>query len=127
MLTKDQVAKMSVEQQETLASVELGRAQHRQVLLGEIRGLHRSWRVGWKIAASWLLVFAVVYTGLEMIKSSPVNIAFAFLAVTTVNFIALSYTLPVNRRLNALVKILEEDGQLDSVSKRTPNHEDQKL
>jgi hypothetical protein len=126
MLTKDQVAKMSVDQQEMLARVELGHAQHRQVLLDEMRGLHNPWLVVWKIIFSWLLVFASVYFVLQTIKTSPINLVVAMLAVTVLNSMAMVYTVGISRRLNALIKILEEDGQFDSVSKRAPNHEDLK-
>jgi hypothetical protein len=125
MLTKDQVAKLSPEHQEALANVEISRALFRQNLLNEMRGLNKPWLTGWKIIASWGFVFVVVYLGLQMIKPSASNIGLATLAVMAVYFVGWSYTETVSRRLNALIKFLEEDGQLDPVSERAADIEKQ--
>jgi hypothetical protein len=127
MLTKDQIVKMSAEQQEALANVELGRAQFRQKLLNEIRGLNRPWQTGWLIAGSLLMIFVALYLGKETIKSSPPSFVSFLLIILAFNYLGMSYTHSVSRRMDALIKFLEEDGQLDPISKRAAETGKQEL
>src|SRR5580693_2965064 len=98
MLTKDQVAKMSPEQQEALANMELGRAQFRQKLLNKMRGLDRPWLTGLTIAGSLLMVLAAIY--FDKKQSNP---RLEFVSVCTIvvalNFLVMSCTNSVSRRL----------------------------
>ena len=118
MLTKEQIANLSIEQQETLATVELRRARHRQALLDEIRGRGKPLRQGWKIAACWLLLFCTIYCGLEAVKHSTMNIVIAINALIAVNFTAMAYTSHISQRLNALVELLEDERVLEAIPKR---------
>jgi hypothetical protein len=70
------------------------------------------------MAGPWLMGFAAIYWGHETIKSSPRNFISVFLIIAVFNFLGMSYTNSISRRLNALINILEEDGQLDPISKR---------
>jgi hypothetical protein len=118
MLTKEQIANLSIDQQETLATVELRRACKRQALLDEIRGLNKPLRWAWKIVVVWILFLLVIYYGLEAIKHSATNIMFAAAATSLVNLVTVAYMSPIWRRLNALVELLEHDGVLEAVPKR---------
>jgi hypothetical protein len=112
MLTKEQIAKLPVEEQETLATVELGRARRRQLLLQQARGLHKSWRAVWAKLSAILLTFGAIYFVLELRKASPVNLMVAVLGVVILNFVVLSHSVVINRRLDALMELLDEDGKL---------------
>lgn len=126
MLTKEQIANLSTEQQEVLATIELRRVHNRQALLDEIRGKSKPWYRAWKLVASWLLLFCGIYCGLEAIKHSAANIMLALAAITIINFAAVAYSSPVSRRLNALIELMEIEGILEAVPKRPPEADNQR-
>ncbi len=119
MLTKDQIAKLPIEDQEALATIELGRARRRQLLLQQARGLNKSWRIIFAKLSALLLAFVSFYFVLEIIKATPSNLMFAVLGVTIVNFIILSYTVGINQRIDALVELLDEDGKLEKLTEQS--------
>jgi len=106
--------------------VELGRARFRQKLLNEMRGPDRPWLTGLTAAGSLLMVLAAIY--FDKKQSNP---RLEFVSVCTIavalNCPVMSYTNSASRRLNALIKILEEDGQLDPISKRAAETVKQEL
>lgn len=116
MLSKEQIAKLSIEDQETLATLELGRVQRRVFLLQQARGLNKSRRIIWAKLSALLLALVTFYFILEIIKAAPNNLMLAVLGVTIVNFIISSFTASINQRLDALVELLEEDGKLENPS-----------
>ena len=119
MLTRDQIAKLPIEDQEALATIELGRARRRELLLQQARGRNKSWRVVWARLSALLLAFVSFYFTLQIIKATPSNLMFAVLGVTIVNFIILSYTIEINQRVDALVELLDEDGKLQNDDKKS--------
>jgi len=123
MLTKEQIAKLSSDQQETLADLELRRAQHRQKLLLAARDAHKSWLGNWRIFVSLLAVFAMFFAILGSIRHSPTNLMFSLVGTSVVNSLALSYITGANRRIDAIVEILSEDGVLDPFPRETPSSE----
>ncbi len=89
MPTKDQIAKLSAEQQAMrFANVQLGRAQFRQKLLKEMRGLDRPWLTGVTIAGSLLMVLAAIY--FDKKQSNP---RLEFISVGTI-VVALKFCRP---------------------------------
>ncbi|HEY5345732.1 MAG TPA: hypothetical protein VIK62_05250 [Verrucomicrobiae bacterium] len=116
MLTKEQIAKLSVEDQEMLAKLELAKFQKHQLLLKQARGMNKSWRVIFAMTSAMILTFAGIYFVLEIRKHSPPNLMLAMLGVVILNFTALSYTFGINQRLDALVELLDEDGKLENLT-----------
>jgi hypothetical protein len=101
-ITKDQIKKLTSEQQETLAAIEVQHAKTRQRLLKQV-GHYR--------AMSWLpaLVMVVLYL-------SPVFITNQKYGQLSVICVSMSlwgliqfHAAGVNRRLDALIKLMEDD------------------
>ena len=111
MLTKEQIAQLSVEDQETLAKMELGKGRRRQFLLQRARGL--DWQTRYYplyIFVMFLFFITLYYFNIFQIQSKPV-VLLIFGSVVAFNVLVF-YIGHANRRFNALVELLDEDGKL---------------
>ena len=118
MFTKAEVAKMSVEQQEILAQIELSKTRRRQKLLDLARGL--DWR-----SRYWPLYFLAVlmafgafyYFNFFHVQEKPA-ILYLFAGMAFVNglFIQISR---LDRRVTALLELLDFDRQNQDDSNNT--------
>jgi hypothetical protein len=113
MLTKDQVAKLSAEDQEILAKIELGKGRRRQLLLQRARGLDRQSRYfPLYIFAMFMVFITLYYFNIFQFQHKPA--AFLILAGVIVFNLFVFYIGRANRRLDALVELLEEEGKLQN-------------
>jgi hypothetical protein len=118
MFTKAEVAKMSVEQQEILAQIELSKTRHRQKLLEQARGL--DWRARyWPLSffAVFMIFIAFYYFNFFRVQEKP-DILYFFAGMSLVNGFIFHIT-RTNRRLDALLELLDFDhkNQNDNNSK----------
>ena len=105
MLTKAEVGKLSVEQQETLAQLELRQAQRRQKLLEQARGL--DWRSRYfplYISGIFLVFISAYYFNFFRCQEQPS--IFYFPAGMVVVFTLVFHITRTNRRLDALLELL---------------------
>ena len=108
MFTKAEVAKMSVEQQEILAQIELSKARRRQKLLDLARG--RDWRSRYfplYIFAVFLIFITLYYFDCFYVQEKPF-ILYLPLGMGFV-FSLISYMTRTDRRLDALIELLDFD------------------
>jgi hypothetical protein len=107
MFTKAEVAKMSPEQQEILAQIELGKTRRRQKLLELARGL--DWRSRYfplNIFAVFIILLAFYYFLPSRLQNSEVIYLLAGMACAGV---LISYITRLNRRVDALLELLDFD------------------
>jgi hypothetical protein len=119
MLTKAEIIKLPVEQQELVAKMELSRTQRRQKLLEQARGL--DWRARYfqvLIFASFLLLLAFYYF-VSVSRADEKVKAYYLCTITGVLFVnfVIGMHARLNRRLDALLKLLDEEGKLQSDGK----------
>ena len=116
MLTKDQITKLSIEDQELLAKLELGKGRRRQWLLQQARGLDRHSRY-WPLYffAVFLVYIALYYFNFFRVQEKP-TILYIFAGLSLVNGL-IFYISRTTRRIDALVELLDEDGKLQSGGK----------
>ena len=96
-LTKDQVRKLAPEQQEALAEMAVRRFRSRQQLLKRARS-------GMTLTAG---LFMGLAGGLAIVSTAiPRALPFAIIAVIALVTV---HTVRLNKRLNALMELLEED------------------
>src|SRR6266481_7444986 len=108
MFTKAQIAKLSVEDQEFLARIELSKTRQRQKLLELARGLDwrsRYWPLYFFAAFMGFIVF--YYFDFLRVQEKPSLLIF-FAGVMVMNGLAFHIG-RVNRRLDALVELLDFD------------------
>ena len=105
MLTKVEVGKLSVEQQETLAQLELRQAQRRQKLLEQARGLDWRSRYFPFYLSGIFLVFISAYC-LNFFQYQEQPAVFYFPASMIVVFTLVFHITRTNRRLDALLELL---------------------
>ena len=117
MLTKDQIAQLSVEDQEMLAKMELGKGRQRQFLLEQARGLDRHSRY-WPLYffAVFIIFIAFYYFNFFHVQEKPA-ILYLFAGIGFVNGLIFHITRS-NRRLDALVELLDEEGKLQNNDKQ---------
>jgi hypothetical protein len=118
MLTKEQIAKLPVEDQETLAAVELGRAQQRQLLLLQARG-KGDWRSVFMAVYIIFMCCIIVFLLRRGDQNERQFAVYALLGLTIFNSLIQIQAARTNRRLDALVKLLDEDGKLQSDDKQS--------
>jgi hypothetical protein len=118
MLTKEQIAQLSVEDQEMLAKMELGKGRRRQLLLQQARGLDRHSRY-WPIYffGVFMLFIGFYYFNFFRVQEKPAILYF-FAGISLVNGLIFHIS-RTNRRLDALVELLDEDGKLQSDDKQS--------
>jgi amino acid transporter len=111
MFSKAQIAKLSVENQELLAEMELSKTRRREKLLERARGL--DWR-----SRYWpLSVFAIFIILVAFYHFGPANekvkmdLLYFFAGMTLVN-VLIFHIVRSNRRLDALLELLEMDHKL---------------
>jgi len=127
MLTKAQVAKLPVEDQEALAEfeaqIELSKARHRQKLLDQARGLDRHSRY-WPLYffAVFMTFVGFYYINFFHIQEKPSLLIF-FAAMMFVNGLIFHIT-RTNRRLDAFLELLDFDRQNQNDSN---NSKDEKV
>ncbi len=110
MLTKAEVGKLPVEQQEILAQLELRKARHRQKLLEQVRG--RDWRTRYSPLYNFavFLICAIIYQFDFFHLQARSDIVFLVIGVGIVS--ALNFhVIRTNRRLDALLELLNLDHQ----------------
>jgi hypothetical protein len=95
-LTKDQIRQLTPEQQEAIATMEVTRMKKRQKLLARAR----SSRLSWMIIPFWIMLVAF---GMNYYKLPIQDI------LMLVGFAIWSLFLAINRRLDALAELLEDD------------------
>jgi len=120
MLTKAEIIKLPVEQQEMVAKMELSRTQRRQKLLEQARGLDRARFFPLLIFISFLGLLAFYYFVLvSMSRTSETTKIYSLCIFTGVFFVNLMIGIHarLNRRLDALLELLDEDGKLESDGK----------
>jgi len=122
MLTKTQIAKLSVEDQELLAKLELSKTRQREQLLKEARGLD------WRSRYFPLYVFAVViilavlyYFDTSYFQRNPVTLY--FLAAMFVVAVDRFHIQRLNRRLDALLELLDFDHKSQNDSNSSKDEE----
>jgi hypothetical protein len=108
MFTKAEVVKMSVEQQEILAQIELSKARRRQKLLDMARG--RDWRSRYfplYIFAIFIILLAYYYFVASRLPKSDALDYFpvGMMAVSLLIF----HITRLNRRVDALLELLDFD------------------
>lgn len=108
MLTKAEIGKLSVEQQKILAQMELRKTQQRLKLLEQARGLDRRSRFfPVYIFAVFFILIALFYFNFFHIQEKPA-ILFLPTGVPLV-FMLFFYLSRTNRRLDALLELLDFD------------------
>ena len=105
MLTKAEVGKLSVEQQETLAQLELRQARRRQKLLEQARGLDWRSRYFPFYLSGIFLVFISAYC-FNFFRCREQPAVFYFPASMIVVFTLVFHITRTNRRLDALLELL---------------------
>jgi hypothetical protein len=121
MLTKDLVRKLSPEQQEILAGMEVRKTERRQKLLEQARGL--DWRSRYYpvyLFGVFLVFVTLYYFNCFQIQTRPA-IVYLPLGVGVV-FSLVFYINRANRRLDALLELLESD--LKQPEKTSPRMEE---
>jgi hypothetical protein len=111
MWTKAEMAKLTVEQQEVLARFELSMARQRQKLLEEARGL--DWRSRyWPLFPFAMFMIFVVFYYFDCLhfqeKPGVLYLVAGMMAVSGLIF----YITGINRRLNALLELLDLDRKI---------------
>jgi len=109
MFTKAEVSKMSVEQQEILAQIELSKTRRRQKLLELARGL--DWRSRYfplNILAVFIILLAFYYFLPSRLQNSEVIYLPAGMMCGGV---LVFYITRLNRRVDALLELLDFDRQ----------------
>jgi hypothetical protein len=107
MFTKNEVAKMSAEQQEVFAKIELSKTRHRQKLLELARG--RDWRSRYfplYIFAIFIILLAFYYFLPSRLQNSEIIYFPAGMACAGV---LIFHITRLNRRVNALLELLDFD------------------
>ena len=113
MLTKAEVGKLSVEQQETLAQLELRQAQRRQKLLEQARGLDwRSRYFPFYLSGIFLVFISAYYFNFFRCQEQPA--VFYFPASMIVVFTLVFHITRTNRRLDALLELLDTERNVRS-------------
>ena len=119
MITKAQIAKLSVEDQELLARLELSKTRQREQLLKEARGL--DWRSRYfplYIFVVVIILTALYYFDTSYFQKNPITVYFlAGMFVVAVNRFHIQR---LNRRLDALLELLDFDhkNQADSLNSK---------
>ena len=115
MLTKEQVAQLSVEDQEMLAKIELGKGRRRQFLLEQARGIDRRSRY-WPIYFFAIFVFfiALYYFNVFQVQKDP-TFLYLFAGIGIMNGLIFHIS-RTNRRIDALVELLDEDVKLENLN-----------
>jgi hypothetical protein len=114
MFTKAEVAKLPVEQQEILAQLELSKARQRQQLLKEAHGL--DWRSRcFPIYILTLCLILIAFYYLAPVREEVKMYALYVLAgLMFVNCVIYMHTARIDRRLDALLKLLEMEYKLQN-------------
>ena len=105
ILTKDQIGKLSPEQQETLAMLELKRFGRRQRLLNEARGRGKFFWIPAAICALFLLAF--FFFPADVDKHVRVYV------LTGISCLLSTVAVPLicmDKRLNSLIELLDLEG-----------------
>jgi len=123
MLTKAQVAKLPVEDQEVLAEfeaqIELSKTRRRQKLLEQARGLDRSRYWPLSFFAVFMIFIAFYYFNFFHVQEKP-DILYFFAGMTLVNGFIFHIS-RTNRRLDALLELLDFDRQNQNDSNNSKN------
>jgi hypothetical protein len=120
MVTKAQIAKLPVEQQEILAQIELSKTRRRQKLLELARG--RDWRSRYfplYIFAVFLIFITFYYFDCFHVQEKPF-ILYLPLGMGFV-FSLISYMTRTDRRLDALIELLDFDHKNQDDSNNSKN------
>ena len=115
MLTTAEIIKLPVEQQEMMAKMELSRTQRRQKLLAQARGLDRARFFPVLMFVSFLMLLAFYYF-VSVSRADETTKIYSLCIVTGISFVNLMIGLHarLNRRLDALLELLDEDNKLQS-------------
>lgn len=108
MWTKAEMAKLTVEQQDVVARLELSVARQREQLLKEARG-GVSWRFaleGISIAVLGYGIFVLIF---HAALKGEIYVWYAFVGLLVVNALIYIHTARVHRRLDALLQLLDFD------------------
>jgi H+/Cl- antiporter ClcA len=104
-ITKEQIQNLTSEQQVTLASIEIQRAKKRQRLLDQARRRPAPW-----FAALLPALFGFALFLPRFFITSPIYLPFCVLGIALLLWgMILSQLNAVNRRLDALVELWEDD------------------
>jgi hypothetical protein len=111
MWTKAEIAKLTVEQQEVLARFELSIARRRQKLLEEARGL--DWRSRyWPLYPfAMFMIFVVFYCFDYLHFQENPGVLYLVAGMMAASRLIL-YITGINRRLNALLELLDLDHKI---------------
>ena len=115
MLTKEQIAQLSVEDQEMLAKIELGKGRRRQSLLEQARGTDQRSRY-WPlyIFGIFIIFVAFYYFNFFHVQENR-NVIYFSPWIVVVNGLIFHIS-RTNRRIDALVELLDEDGKLENLN-----------
>src|ERR1035437_2357795 len=113
MFTKDQIAKLSTEDREILAKLELGKAQRRQLLLKQARGLDWRSRYFPLYIFSIFLIFIVFYYFDSFHLQEKPDVLYLLAGMMFVSGLIFHIT-RTNRRLDVLLELLDDEGKLQS-------------
>ncbi len=110
MLTKAEIGKLPVEQQEILAQLELSKARRREKLMDQARGLDRHSR-HWPLYffAAFMMLVAFYYFDFLHFQEKPSLVIF-FAGLMVVNGL-IFHIARTNRRLDALLELQDFDHQ----------------
>jgi len=113
MWTKTEVAKLTIEQRETLARFELSKARQRDQLLKEVRGRGEWGNRRILLAAALVVTSFIIFLVLFRYASNGVRVYFlyALCGFQTINVVIQMHTARINRRLDALLELMEYDRQ----------------
>jgi hypothetical protein len=114
MFTKAEVAKLPVEQQEILARLELSNLRQRQQFLKEAHGL--DWRSRYfpiHIFAIYLILIAFYYLA-PVSEKVRMYALYVLAGLMFVNCVIYMHTARIDRRLDALLKLLETEHKLQN-------------
>jgi archaellum biogenesis protein FlaJ (TadC family) len=125
MWTKAEVAKLTVEQQEVLARFELSKARQRDQLLKEARGRDERGDRRYLLATALAVIFFITFLMVFKSASNGVRMYFlyALCGLQIINVVIQMHTARINRRLDALLKLLD----LDYKDQADRNSKDEKI
>jgi len=123
MLTKAEIARLPAEDQETLAQLELSKVQQRQQLLKEVLGHGDSWHsyLGPILVMIFCTSAFIFLTFQEEKENGKLGffLTCAVLGLTVLISAIQAHTDRINRRLDALLKLLEMDHKLQNEDEGT--------
>jgi hypothetical protein len=106
-LTEEEIARLTPKQQETLASIGLHSYQVRQRLLAQAHSYLGRQYITWPI--SLFILFLFIWNNFPGLPDDAKPHSLTSIAIIAVTIFAIWHAVGINRRLDALLKLLDSD------------------